>query len=483
MSENETQSEQTFLVYGEGYPDEGQKLSGAALQEELSAGRLTAGDLVWCDNVWRQLSDIFELEPYSPPDFTDANEPEIALELKMLPACQVALKAKGEKASRRSLWRVLVYRSNGRLRPLPLLLLGSVVLVCAVAALLYYAVIPGFNRLYWRPSYVLVVNPYDKELSLTFLGKEYTVPASSNLTIPDIFGRKPRTETMILTEPGTIGGQKQKEGANQIQINVPLHAAEAVLVNPKGGSFFGVMNLHRNSRGVSEDECAAVVAEVSAGKAPVSAIKAAEVCRKEGSEALLACTSDIIVRSSDSIVVKDGLSLEQLGLKRSEDYIAHHADEDSSPTKKISRNLLRGVIIKNATVFYRKGKKDVCECEFKVDFKEPLIPLKKFGAKSIPEELNHFDPCKGGARCIVRFEEKQTTVIVRFDEPNSKVVRNQREMFGRWTYEAHLPKGANDWKWSWSFAGKDKINVTSLTITMTEKGEVKHKFDESGRKK
>ena len=76
MSENEAQTEQTFLIYGEGYPDEGQKLSADALQEELAAGRLTACDLVWCDNVWRQLSDIFELEPYSLPDFTDANEPK-----------------------------------------------------------------------------------------------------------------------------------------------------------------------------------------------------------------------------------------------------------------------------------------------------------------------------------------------------------------------------------------------------------------------
>ena len=38
MSENEAQTEQTFLIYGEGYPDEGQKLSAEALQEELAAG-------------------------------------------------------------------------------------------------------------------------------------------------------------------------------------------------------------------------------------------------------------------------------------------------------------------------------------------------------------------------------------------------------------------------------------------------------------
>ncbi len=474
MTENETHTEQTFLIYGEGYPDEGQSLTADALQEELAAGRLTACDLVWCDHVWRQLSDIFELEPYALPDFSDANEPEIALDLKMLPACQLAPKACADASQRRSFLRWLVYDGSGRLRSIPVLLAEAVILLALAAGLLFFAIVPGLNRLYWRPAYVLVVNPYQGEAALTFIGKQYKIAGNGSLTIPDIFGRTPRTEVMMWTPPGGKGEAKK--------IKVPIHANETVLVNPDGCSFFGILKVHRDGRGVSMGERSTVIAEIRAGKPPVSALKAAEVCRREGTEALLACTDDKLIRSTDPIVVKDGLNMEQLGLKRTEDYIAHHADVDTTPATLISRNLLRGVSIKDTKVFYRKGSKEVSDCEFRLNFQkvpnEPFIPLKKFG-KSLPGELRQFDAIDGGAVCTVKFEEKQTSVEVKFDQAKSKVVRNQREIFGRWTYVAHLPKNGTQWNWRWTFNGKDAINVASMTIDLTNGGIVSVKYSES----
>ena len=218
----------------------------------------------------------------------------------------------------------------------------------------------------------------------------------------------------------------------------------------------------------------------------VTALKAAEVCKKEGSEALIACTDELLIRSTDSIVVKDGLNLEQLGLKRTEEYIAHHADVDATPATTVSRNLLRGINIRDAKVSYRKGSKEVTECEFKLSFKknpqDPFLPLKRFG-KNIPGELRKYDPCEGGAVCSVRFDEKQTTVEVRFDEAKSKVVRNQREILGRWTYAAHLPKGGKQWNWSWRFVGRDAINVASMTIDLTDGGVVTVNYSENRPKK
>ncbi|MBP5641240.1 MAG: hypothetical protein J6X55_17320 [Victivallales bacterium] len=471
MDENNTTTEPTFLVYGEGYPEEGQMLSQEALQAELESGRLTSGDLVWCDNVWRQISEIFELEPYRLPDYTDANEPEIALDFKKLPSCHLVPEVADSSAVKHSVFGWLIRGKDGRLRSVPILALEVLVVVIVLGFLGYYAILPGINRLYWRPAYVLVYNPYPTPVTVKFMDKEYKIAGNTHCTIPDIFGRMPRSEKMLLQLPKGKDGKEP----DPKKINVPLSAAETVLVNPDGIISFGVMKLRAQGKGISDSEKNAIVEEIRSGKAPVTAIRVAENVKKDGREALLAYTNDKIIRSSDSIVKNGLLNLQQLGLTRSEDYLAHHTDMDATPMAQISRNLLRGVSIKDIKIFYRRGSNEVAECEFKLSFpkdaKSPFKPVRKFG-KNVPTELRDFDELEGGAVCKVRFDEKQTIVEVKFEKNNFKVVRNQRTILGRWSYTASQAVNNKKWSWKWQFEGQDAGKVATLRLVMPDHGKI-----------
>lgn len=470
MSEDRTTGEMTFTVYATGYPDEGETLTESQLQERLAAGRLSPGDLVLSDGAWRQLSDVFEMAPFALPDLTDAAEPELALTFRELPGSGLRPQLGGQAGGGRGgLWRRLARRRDGRLRPWWQLGGAALALVACVALAVVYGVIPGMNRLLWRPAYVLVLNPHQRQGGKVHFGDEvHELPPGGSVTVADIFGRMPRTEQVLIEYPNDTWVFK-----------VPLRGGEAVLVNPRGSLWLGVVREQESqSMRLKETDRRAALAEMMAGKPPVKAVELTRRAQEAGTAAVLACTDEGLVYTSDDIVRQGGLNLEQLGLRRSPEDMARGEDGiwlGPSQPGVVSRNLLTGTRLGDVRVAYGKGRREVRECSFEVTFPTPnpkdpktvFQPATQPGVRK-PQELRRLDALTGRATVTVEWRGKQIIVSLAAAKRDSLVVRNQRQLFGQWTYRAvREPNGK--WRWSWRYAGQDKIGVARLELEVAGK--------------
>lgn len=483
MSEGSEKDERIFTVYAAGCPDEGVELPESELLSRLAEGSITTGDLVLVDGIWRQLSDVFEMEPFALPDYSDAQEPEIALSFKELPASAVGQSVGAKAPSAVGVFcRRIFYRRDGRRRSGVLLALSALGVVASLVALVLYGIIPGMNRLLWRPAYILVLNPHRGVAGeVVFDGEVYALPAGGSVTIPDIFGRMPRTEQLQIRYP-----------EDTWTITVPLRGGESVLVNPRGSLWLGVIKEQGLAAvRLSEGERQNILGQMMAGQPPVRAVQLSERAQKIGSSAVKACTADNLIYSSDEIVREGGLNFEQLGLRRSEDDML--AGDGGIPVGAVlpghtSRNLLSGVRLGDVQVSYRKNQRDVVKCSFDVSFprdKQKLFqPVARLAVKGKPRppELRQVDPLQGKATVQVEWRDKRTLVQLQAHHRESLVIRNQRRIYGQWTYRA-VREPSGKWDWRWHYRGQDKVRVATLEFEVSRAGVKVLRYEEKRGKK
>lgn len=474
MSESTVTAGTTFLIYADGYPEAGLELSEEQLHSEIAAGRLCGYDLIWYDGVWRQLAEVFELEKPGTAVCVDESEVDIALKFKELQPFGISISTEMKDAGRQA-WvklglRELVYRRDGRRRPIwQILTLVIFIVVVSVVAFLY-CLVPGFNWLFWRPANVLVLNPYPSDCSILFDGQTYSLPGNGSVTVSDIFGRMPRVEKMVITH--------LKDGDEKV-IRIPLRAGETVLVNPMEMLFLGVMRTDSLVELGRSSEISSVVKELMSWKAPVTALRLADKAKEQGKNSLVASTDSAFIYSSDPIVTEHHFSFEELGYVRSAADLSR-GDAVQPASGYSTANLLRGLRAGGMSVHFRKGSDEVAECSFRVTLpgKGGFDLVKRHG-KQVPGEYRAFAPLTGSGTCTVRFEAKQTVVGVAFDKRDFHVKRNQRSLFGRWTYKGIYDLAEKRWSWHWEFNGQDKVRVAKLRLTLSQNGKVVvNKYDE-----
>ena len=113
---------------------------------------------------------------------------------------------------------------------------------------------------------------------------------------------------------------------------------------------------------LKETDRRAALAEMMAGKPPVKAVELTRRAQEAGTAAVLACTDEGLVYTSDDIVRQGGLNLEQLGLRRSPEDMARGEDGiwlGPSQPGVVSRNLLTGTRLGDVRVAYGKGRREV----------------------------------------------------------------------------------------------------------------------------
>ena len=437
-------SDDCVLVFKDGFPNEGTPYDKADFLAKLSERFFTGHDLVFVKGSWLPISAVFDAPPLPepPPPVGD----EIASTFSELPPIPGVYSE--------------YLKKHPRLRKLNVKLLLRTVLPAALAVLIiaYFILFkPIRNKVKLRCSYVLVFNPDSKNYVAELAGKKLPLPPNSSCLFEDIvpwfYGKK----TLKIREPG---------GAVVYRVKIPLLPHNDWVVSPgaklKFETYECAYQQNLKSESVKTD---AIVKELAANAVPASLHA---ICHE---------LYDIGIKQhinslDDEIFSSELYSFGQVGIKRSEKYLAKF--KDSNLVRNGKPELARGGInfsIQNASFVFDVNNRNT-------NYTLMLPKDSGFPAKKICDDITKFKVANQNPdtyiatkqsmnpkKISVSFDAKGEcmTVDMEFNvdipverKSNKGTITNKGIINCTWKYKAtKFLNGPNNgkWCWEWNYIG------------------------------
>ncbi|MBQ7652302.1 MAG: hypothetical protein IJS15_15185, partial [Victivallales bacterium] len=293
-------SDDCVLVFKDGFPNEGTPYDKADFLSKLSERFFTGHDLVFVNGSWLPISVVYDAPPLPepPPPVGDEIASTFA-ELPPIPGVYAEYQKRHPKLRKLNVKRLL-----------------RVILPAALALLIiaYFLLFkPIRNKLNLRCSYVLVFNPDSKNYVAELAGKKLNLPANSTCLFQDIvpwfYGKK----TLKIKESG---------GAVAYSVKVPLLPHNDWVVSPgKKLKFDTYEDTYQRTLKTESVKTDAIVKELASNSAPTSLHS---ICHE---------LHDIGIKQhinslDDEIFSSELYSFGQIGIKRSEKYLAKFKDNN-----------------------------------------------------------------------------------------------------------------------------------------------------------
>ncbi len=456
------------LIFCNGDPDSGHPITLLDLQHKINNGELQSFDLLWHDNNWLPIGEVYELPP--PPDVTvDSDLEDLALNFEDLPAVEgfpslpkrkkkkklISKKPRGGKTSpaaptslRQKIWQ-------------------TVRTVAVLAILCWGGIRAGriLNFILKRPSNILVINTFDRDFRAKIMSYDWQdCPKGSNAAFNDIFVALPCRKKMRF-EPLLISSQnlpKDEPGKDEIveplspsQLRVPLRPNCDTVVNPGGRGTFGVYDFtDLSTLALQTPELRNLSMEIAEGREPISASKVSQQIQD-----LL--TPLFIEKRQEEFFSSRDFRIEKMGFNRSFDASATGVAPKPAaelPPYSLVYPLTQTLSFKNGSLLFDPDN----------DRTERSIVLisKEFS----PEK--GYSVTTGTARLSIQYEKN--ALRLRMTGLKGKVLDSKKKSHDAdWSYDASLQSGKWTCKWLAKYrvqsADKKKTDEVVLTFTPTAK--------------
>lgn len=506
------------LIYRSGLPEEGQVLTLAQFQSMVEAAELRANDLIWYQDIWMPLGEVFEMPevdeslPMSGADLAMhlAELPPIPLD-GVTPAPLPEAKSKPKKARRirpRKKIKFRLFRKFDKGRAPKRTVLVQIAYYAVVIAVLILGYKLGLGKILnyalHRPAYVLVCNGGSDGYDLRLMGQEKPVDAGGNTVFQDLYVSGTCRRTLEIAKTGS------HEVLNRVR--VPIKPGMDVVVNLDSKQEFAVYDLAvAGKRRLPDRDIAGLVEEVSTGKAPSSIFTLCSKIRGLAAPLLLERKREVIITSHQ-------YDLSRMPIVRSPDYLTRNADKAQKAAAKEKKAAEAGesarkavvarpkrillpkvqqeLKLQNVTIVYDP---DTPRNDFtlSMDFKKGFQPM---DAKTHVETREETVEKKVGRRTskttvkvtvktIVHAIKGRTTAKVTFAKdkvelsfslPGKVEEEGRRSFNGNWNYRASMPltgKDKDNWRWEWKFTGKapaekDKKSASTIAVTVDQTGKI-----------
>jgi hypothetical protein len=499
------------LVYRSGLPEEGQVLSVEQLQGMVDAGELRANDLIWYQNIWMPMGEVFEM-PVIEETLTLSGE-DLAMRLTELPPMPVegmaalpppAVPRKSKKPPRRrprkkassGLFRQFS-RSGERKRPL--LLQVAYYSVVAVILLLGYNMGLGklINYARHRPAYVLVYNDGSQDYELRLMGQTKWVNAGGSVVFQDLYVPGTRHRRLTVSHPDS------KELCKCMK--VPVKPGMDLVVNLDSQREFAVYDqVALKKQRLPDKDLDILVQELSSAKDPCSVFVLAGKLRGQAAPLL-------VERNRNKIITSHQYDLSMMPISRSPDYMARETaraqkaaaaaekakkakegkegkeegqaesatkkekSEASAPKRVLLSSVQQELKFQNATLLYDPDEPRN-DFSLRLDFKKGFRPL-DVAAHRETKDKNSIAAIKGRSWAKGTFEKNRLTVS--FSLPGT-VQEGKTAFKGNWSYHATMALAGKDkdlWRWRWRFTGSaapeaGKKNARSMELSIDQVGKV-----------
>jgi len=512
------------LIYRNGLPEEGQVLTVEQFQGMVDAGELKANDLIWYQDIWMPLGEVFEmpeagaLAPVSGADLAMhlAELPPMPLD-GVTPAPLPVPKSKPKKARRirpRKKIKFTLFRQFDQPGAKKRTVLVQVAYYAAVVVVLMLGYNLGLGKILnyalHRPAYVLVCNGGTEDYDVRLLGQEKWVSAGGSTVFQDLYVSGTRHKTLEVAKSG--GGEVLK------RVKVPIKPGMDVVVNLDSKQEFAVYDLAAVGKlRLPGKDIASLEEELSTGKDPSSVFSLSSKIRGLAAPLLLE-------RKTDEIITSHQYDLSKMPIFRSSDYLARttakaqkaaeKAKKDAEKAKKDAekakdagaavpvamkaetgtpkRILLPKVQqelkFQNVTLQYDPDKPRN-DFSLNLDFKKAFHPMnaktyvetrdetieKKIGKKTTKTTVKTtvkttINPIKGKTVAKVTFA--QDKLELSFSLPGKVDEEGRMSYNGNWSYYASMAlagKDKDNWRWNWKFTDTGK----KKELTVDQSGKVK----------
>lgn len=474
------------LIYKSGLPETGQVITTEVLTDQVTKEELKAYDLIYHENEWRPLDDIFEMPEVTAVVPDEGAGPEIACHFAELPPIpgHVSLK----KNCLRNAWKAIVLwqRRQRAVKHKPIWQRVCYYLfVLFVLVLGYYLGIGKIiNYALGRPCYVAVFNPDDCDYQAK-LGRQ-TLPliANGHVTFPDIYVAATKKGKLLISS---------NSAPDQVvyEVAVPLSPGLDVIVNPKGKIEFGVFDF----RGMTEKTLDAKVRQTLLDdivrlRPPATSRAVLGHLKNMAEEHFQGKKADVLFTSQQ-------FNFSRLSLARSVEYADRRKDQKEAPETflptlvRLSRMPFQ---FKGSTVEYDPTHPDTVTALLAVNLRDlntytknkfsafrPLAALTSEAArKAIADSKLSCGEAKGAVQ--LKIDQNDKRLQLTFDRPIAAAVSaNGRQHQGTWSFTATLPKDNDQWSWQWTFSGAwnppkpargKPAPAKKLTVTIDQTGKL-----------
>ncbi|MGI5924169.1 MAG: hypothetical protein ACOX9E_09515 [Lentisphaeria bacterium] len=507
------------LVYRSGLPVEGQVLTIEQFQGMVEAGELRTNDLIWYQDIWIPLGEVFEMPeagaalPVSGADLAInlAELPPIPLD-GVMPAPLPKPKSKPKKARRirpRKKIKFRVFRrfDQGKASKRTVLVQVAYYAVVIVVLILGYKLGLGkiLNYALHRPSYVLVCNGSADGYDLRLMGQNKAIVAGGNMVFQDLYVSGTCRRTLEVAKMDSREVMKR--------MKVPIKPGMDVVVNLDSKQEFAVYDLAAaGKRRLPDRDIAGLADEISAGKEPSSIFT---LCSKiRGMAAPL-----LLERKREEVITSHQYDLSKMPILRSPDYLSRSADkaqkaaakekkaaeagkevakkaEVARPKRFLLPKVQQELKFQNVTILYDP---DTPQNNFtlNLDFKKGFQPMnvtthaetrdetveKKVGRKITKTTVKttvktKVHAIKGRTTAKVTFTKDKQELS--FSLPGKVEEEGKRSFNGNWSYHASMAltgKDKDNWRWEWKFTGrapveKGKKSAPTIVMTVDQAGKI-----------
>ncbi|MDD4538631.1 MAG: hypothetical protein PHT80_06415 [Lentisphaeria bacterium] len=505
------------LIYRNGLPEEGQVLTVEQFQGMVDAGGLKANDLIWYQDIWMPLGEVFEM-----PDagaLAPVSGPELAMHLAELPPMPLdgvaptplpVPKSKPKKARRirpRKKIKFTLFRQFDQPGAKKRTVLVQVAYYAAVVVVLILGYNLGLGKILnyalHRPAYVLVCNGGSEDYDVRLLGQEKWVSAGGSTVFQDLYVSGTRHKTLEVAKSG--GGEVLK------RVKVPIKPGMDVVVNLDSKQEFAVFDLAAVGKlRLPGKDIANLEEELSTGKDPSSVFSLSSKIRGLAAPLLLE-------RKTDEIITSHQYDLSKMPIFRSSDYLARTTAkaqkaaekakkdaekakdagtavpaakevETETPKRILLPKVQQELKFQNVTLQYDPDKPRN-DFSLNLDFKKAFQPMavkthvetrdetieKKTGRKITKTTVKTtvkttINPIKGKTVAKVTFAKDKLEVS--FSLPGKVEEKGRKSYNGNWSYYASMAlagKDKDNWRWNWKFTDTGK----KKELTVDQSGKVK----------
>ncbi len=506
------------LIYRSGLPEEGQVQTVEHFQGMVDAGELKANDLIWYQDIWMPLGEVFEM-PEAGASVPAAGVLDLAMHLAELPPMPLdgvtpapppEPKSKPKKARRirpRKKIEFTLFRQFDQPGAKKRTVLVQVAYYAVVVVVLILGYNLGLGKILnyalHRPAYVLVCNGGADDYDLRLMGQEKWISAGGSTVFQDLYVSGTRHKTLELAKSG--GGEVLK------RVKVPIKPGMDVVVNLDSKQEFAVYDLVAvGKQRLPDKDMANLLEELSTGKDPSSIFALSSKIRGLAAPLLLE-------RKRDDIITSHQYDLSKMPIFRSSDYLARTTGkaekaaakakkdaekakaagaapaaqkaETATPKRILLPKVQQELKFQNVTLLYDPDKPRN-DFTLNLDFKKGFTPMnvkthvetrdetieKKIGKKTTTTTVKTtvkttINEIKGKAGAKVTFEKDK--LLLSLSLPNATVKEGDKPYSGKWDYSASMAlmgKDKDTWHWSWKFTGSapaDKGKKTGQTMVMT----------------
>lgn len=485
-----------FLVYRSGLPDTGMPISATDLAIQINTGEIKACDLIFHQNEWRPLGDVFEVPKTEAAAPDDNAEPEIAVQLNELEPIPGFISLK--KNHWRNFWKtIFLWQRRQRTvqhKPIWQKLFYYLFVLAVLVAGYYLGIGKIINFALARACYVAVYNPDDCDYNVKLRSDNAHMIAQGQVVFPDIY-LAARRRAKLQISPIDTPAQPTYE------ITIPLCPGQDLVVNPEGKIAFGTYDFRgMNEKSLDSKTRQSLFEEIARQQPPTASRLAVVHLKNMAEEHFLGEKNDLMFSSRH-------YDFKRLSLARSVDYTERQ--KNKKPQEEVFLPALvkptpLALNFKGSVLQYDFSRPDAMVALISFSAREfNVYEKKKFSAfrpwslltsesssKAIADNKLECGEVKGSAQ--LKIDQNSRRLHITFDRVLTGAVKAKGLSYpGQWNFVATLPATGKDqdkWSWQWDFRGtwmpptpprgvKPTQSAKKIALTLTHNGDLKVKLD------